>query len=96
MSGSTEHVGKNRISWEAESAGYQERNAAQLDRWDRLAWGVWDIPEDDVRVLGDVAGMEALEYGCGACQFGIKVAMRGARVTGLDLTARNCATARRR
>ena len=28
-----------------------------------------------------------LEYGCGACQFGIKVAMRGARVTGLDLSA---------
>ena len=87
MSGSTEHVRKNRISWEADSADYQERNAAQLDRWDRLAWGVWDLPEDDVHVLGDVAGMDALEYGCGACQFGIKVAMRGARVTGLDLTA---------
>ncbi len=28
-----------------------------------------------------------LEYGCGACQFGIRVAMRGARVTGLDFSA---------
>ena len=86
MSGSTEHVRKNRISWESDSADYQERNASQLDRWDRLAWGVWDLPEDDLQVLGDVAGLDALEYGCGACQFGIKVAMRGARVTGLDLT----------
>jgi SAM-dependent methyltransferase len=87
MSGSTEHVRRNRISWEGDSADYQARNAAQLDRWDRLAWGVWDLPEDDLQVLGDVAGMEALEYGCGACQFGIKVAKRGARVTGLDFTA---------
>ena len=87
MSGSTEDVRKNRVAWEADSASYQERNAAQLDRWDRLGWGVWDIPEDDLRALGDVPGMDALEYGCGACQFGIKVAMRGARVTGLDLTA---------
>ena len=87
MSGSTDDVRKNRVAWEADSAGYQERNASQLDRWDRLAWGVWDIPEDDLHALGDVAGLDALEYGCGACQFGIKVAKRGARVTGLDLTA---------
>ena len=33
------------------------------------------------------AGLDALEFGCGACQFGIKVAMRGARVTGLDFSA---------
>ena len=36
---------------------------------------------------GTFAGLDVLEYGCGACQFGIRVAMRGARVTGLDLTA---------
>ena len=87
MSGSSEHVRKNRIHWEAESAAYQARNAGQLDRWDRLAWGVWDLPEDDLHALGDVAGVDALEFGCGACQFGIKVAMRGARITGLDLSA---------
>jgi SAM-dependent methyltransferase len=86
MSGSTEDVRNNRLAWEAESASYQERNAAQLDRWDRLGWGVWDVPEDDLQALGDVSDVDALEYGCGACQFGIKVAMRGARVTGLDLT----------
>lgn len=87
MNGSTEHVRRNRIHWEGESAAYQERNADQLDRWDRLAWGVWDLPEADLKVLGDVAGVDALEYGCGACQLGIKVAMRGARVTGLDFSA---------
>ncbi len=86
MSGSTEHVRKNRIHWEGRSADYQERNARQLDRWDRLGWGAWDLAEDDLDALGDVDGLDALEYGCGGCQFGIKVAMRGARVTGLDLS----------
>jgi SAM-dependent methyltransferase len=87
VTGATEHVRRNRAHWESESAAYQQRNAAQLDRWDRLAWGVWDIPEDDVHALGDVRGLDVLEYGCGACQFGIRVAMRGARVTGLDFSA---------
>jgi SAM-dependent methyltransferase len=82
----TEHVRKNREHWEQESDEYQERNRAQLNRWDHLGWGVYDVAEDEIRALGDVARVRALELGCGACQFGIKVAMRGARVTGLDFS----------
>jgi ubiquinone/menaquinone biosynthesis C-methylase UbiE len=82
----TEHVRKNRQHWERESDSYQERNRAQLNRWDFLGWGVYDIPEDEIHALGDVRGLRALELGCGACQFGIKVAARGARVTGLDVS----------
>jgi len=86
-------VRANLASWEADSASYQERNASQLNRWDRLAWGIWDLPEDEVGALGDVEGLDALELGCGAAQFGIRVAMRGARVTGLDFSARQLAAA---
>lgn len=82
----TDHVRRNRAAWERQSEAYQRRNRSQLNRWDRLAWGVYDVPEDDLRALGDVDGVRALEFGCGACQFGIKVAMRGARVTGIDLS----------
>ncbi|MDP9330290.1 MAG: class I SAM-dependent methyltransferase [Actinomycetota bacterium] len=84
---SREDVRKNLVSWEADSVAYQERNASQLNRWDRLGWGTWDIPEDEVRALGDVVGLRALELGCGACQTGIKVAMRGANVIGIDFSA---------
>jgi ubiquinone/menaquinone biosynthesis C-methylase UbiE len=80
------HVIETRAGWEHDSRDYQERNAAQLDRWDRLGWGTWDVSEDDLGVLGDVDGADVLEYGCGANQFGIKLAMRGARVTGLDFS----------
>jgi SAM-dependent methyltransferase len=92
---SRDDVRTNLASWEADSGAYQERNASQLNRWDRLGWGTWDIPEDDVHALGDVAGLSALELGCGAAQFGIKVAKRGAGVTGLDFSANQLEAARR-
>jgi SAM-dependent methyltransferase len=82
----TEHVRKNREHWEREADEYQQRNRPQLNRWDVLGWGTYDVPEDEIRALGDVRGLRALEFGCGGCQFGIKVAMRGAVVTGLDFS----------
>jgi SAM-dependent methyltransferase len=87
MSETAPHVRRNRAHWESQSAMYQDENAPQLNRWDRFGWGTWDILEDEIRALGDVEGVDALEYGCGACQSGIKVAMRGAHVTGLDLSS---------
>jgi ubiquinone/menaquinone biosynthesis C-methylase UbiE len=83
---SRDDVRRNLEHWERASEEYQATNATQLNRWDRLGWGTWDVPEDEVRALGDVSGVDALELGCGACQLGIKVAMRGARVVGLDLS----------
>ena len=84
---STDHVRRNRDVWERQSEAYQQRNRSQLNRWDRLAWGVYDVPEDDIHALGDVDGVRALEFGCGGCQLGIKVSMRGALVTGIDLSS---------
>jgi len=84
---SREDVRTNLASWEADSAAYQERHAGQLNRWDTpLVWGGWNIPEEEVGALGDVAGLRALELGCGACQFGIKVQRLGAAVIGLDFS----------
>jgi len=90
---SREDVRRTMASWETDSARYQERHRPDLNRWDVLAWGVSNIPEDQIQALGDVGGLRALELGCGACQFGIKVAMRGADVTGLDFSANQLATA---
>jgi len=90
---SRDDVRANLASWEADSAAYQQRNAEQLNRWDRLAWGIWDLPEDEVGALGDLEGLDALELGCGAAQFGIRVAMQGARVVGLDFSANQLAAA---
>lgn len=83
---SREDVRINRKSWDAFSAEYQSKHSPTLDRWDRFGWGTWDILEEEVNALGHVDGLSALELGTGAAQFGIKVAMRGARVIGLDLS----------
>ena len=55
---------------------------------------MWRIPESELQVLGDVAGLDVLELGCGAAQWSVALAARGARVTGLDLSAEQLARAR--
>jgi ubiquinone/menaquinone biosynthesis C-methylase UbiE len=82
---SRDDVRVNLASWERDSDDYQARNREQLDR-DVLAWGIWDVREDDIGALGDVAGLDALELGCGGAQFGIRVAERGASVVGIDFS----------
>lgn len=46
-------------------------------------------------MLGDVAGLDVLELGCGAAQWSIALAGLGARPVGLDLSARQLEHARR-
>jgi SAM-dependent methyltransferase len=73
----------NREFWDSDADDYQAEHAAQL-RGGRLDWGTWSVPDAELGVLGDVSGLDVLEYGCGGAQSGIKVARSGARVTGLD------------
>jgi len=81
----------NRAYWDGYSDEYQETHGAQLRR--PLAWGMGAVPEARVRALGRVRGLEVLEYGCGAAQWSIFLAQRGARMTGLDNSARQLAHA---
>lgn len=89
----TPHAVKNRADWNAESDAYQTAHAEQLARIGE-AWGVWQIPESELRVLPDVADRDVLELGCGAAQWSIRLAGRGARVVGLDLSERQLEHAR--
>jgi SAM-dependent methyltransferase len=86
-------VRANLASWEADSADYQRRHSDFLSRSGRFGWGTWDIQEDDVHALPALQGLNALELGCGAAQFGLRVAMRGAAVVGLDFSANQLAAA---
>jgi SAM-dependent methyltransferase len=86
---------RNRASWDAFSDEYQARHAEALDKADGLAWGTSEVPESALHVLGDVAGKDILELGCGAAQWSIGLARAGARPVGLDLSARQLEHARR-
>lgn len=91
----SEHERKNRAMWQATSDSYQERHAASLSGKNAMAWGLWRIPEAELRILGEVAGKDILELGCGAARWAIELARLGARPVGLDLSPRQLEYARR-
>ena len=93
--GLSEHAASNRESWNADSDTYQADHGPQLAASGGLAWGVWQIPESELQVLGDVKGRDILELGCGAAQWSIALAKVGARPVGLDLSENQLAHARR-
>jgi SAM-dependent methyltransferase len=93
--GLTAHASRNREAWNASSDEYQSRHGGQLADSGGLAWGTAQIPEAELQVLGEVAGREILELGCGAAQWSIALAGRGAHPVGLDLSERQLEHARR-
>ncbi len=95
LPGLTDHEAQNRASWNADSDDYQARHGEQLAASTGLAWGVMQIPEAELHVLGDVVGKDILELGCGAAQWSIALARLGARPVGIDLSERQLEHARR-
>lgn len=80
--GLTPHAARNREFWDRQSDEYHERNARFIERG--LAWGLWQIPESELNVLGDVVGKDVLEFGCGAAEWSRALLGAGARPTGID------------
>jgi SAM-dependent methyltransferase len=91
----SEHAAKNRESWNADSDIYQEDHGAQLSAPGGPGWGVWRIPEAELQILGDIAGKDILEFGCGGAQWSVALAKAGARPVGLDISENQLVHARR-
>jgi SAM-dependent methyltransferase len=91
----TDHERQNQASWDADADDYQARHGPDLAASGGLAWGTTQVSESELRVLGDVAGRDVLEFGCGAAQWSIALARLGARPVGIDLSERQLAHARR-
>ncbi|HEY3551313.1 MAG TPA: class I SAM-dependent methyltransferase [Gaiellaceae bacterium] len=91
MASPPEHVEANRAAWNARADEYQRKHG-QFLRGD--AWGTWQIREAELGLLGDVAGKDVLELGCGAARFSIVLAARGAYCVGLDYSERQIEHAR--
>src|SRR5581483_937555 len=89
------HAHKNRAMWEASSDSYEQAHAADLSGEHALAWGLWRISEANLSLLGEIAGKDVLELGCGAARWSIALAARGARPVGLDVSPRQLQHARR-
>lgn len=88
------HVEENRRYWNEDAA---EWVAAGERLWaSEPTWGQWGAPEAELGVLPDsMAGMDAIELGCGTGYGSAWMWRRGATVVGLDVSENQLATARR-
>jgi SAM-dependent methyltransferase len=75
---------RNQRAWDDDSDSYQREHGRMLRGERALAWGIWRIPERELRVLGNVRGKRVLELGCGAAQWSLALAARRAQPVGLD------------
>ena len=92
---SAERVARTVAAWTQTNAEYTDRQAREQWAREEIAWGMFGVPETDVGVLGDVAGLDVVELGCGTAYFSAWLARRGARPVGVDPTPAQLATAER-
>src|SRR5580704_16317608 len=81
--------------WTRVNSEYADEHAFRAWAADDITWGIFNVPETQLGVLGDVAGLDVVELGCGTAYLSAWLARRGARPTGVDLTAAQLDTARR-
>lgn len=75
----------NRRWWDTDADDYHARHGEFLGEA-RFVWCPEDLDEADAGLLGDVAGRDVLEVGCGSAPCARWLAGRGARPVGLDLS----------
>lgn len=89
----SQHVLANRVSWDADADNWVERGRV-LWANDRISWGIWGVPEHELRLLPELRDLRVVELGCGTGYVSSWLARRGARAVGLDNSSRQLATAR--
>lgn len=91
-----DYVSINRDVWNDDAANWVD---FAKERWSLECpeWGTWGNPEAGLNLLPpDIADMDAIELGCGTGYVSGWMARRGARVTAIDISAEQLATARDR
>lgn len=76
--------------WDKNSEEYQDDCRIPVD----IHYGPSSPNEDELKLLGKLAGKRVLELGCGGGQCSVAFALRGARVTGIDFADGQLAFAR--
>jgi len=88
------HVAVNRASWDATGEEWVERGRRMWASREPV-WGLWENRESEIGLLPDVAGLDAVELGCGTGYVSAWLMRRGARPIGMDISSAQLATARK-
>jgi len=89
----SEHAARNREVWNEDAPKWVQPGRmawASPTPW----WGMWHVPEEEVRILPDVSGLDVVDLGCGTGYWCAWFAKLGASPVGLDLSEGQLATAR--
>ena len=94
MSTEPDYLAANRDHWNRNAHAWVD--AGERHWASEATWGIWGIPNSEVPLLPeDMAGLDAIELGCGTGYGSAWMARRGAAVLGIDPTENQLATARR-
>jgi len=83
----------HRALWAEVNRVHTDAQARELWATDTFGWGLFRRPEAEIGALGEVAGLDVVELGCGTAYVGAWLARRGARVVALDLSRHQLASA---
>jgi SAM-dependent methyltransferase len=75
----------SRAWWDADAADYLAEHGRDIGDVE-FVWGPEGLREADARLLGDVAGRDVLEVGCGSAPCARWLVTAGARAVALDLS----------
>ena len=86
---------RNREVWRSVNEQFTDADADQ--RWsdDEISWGLFRHPERELAVLGEIAGLDVLEIGCGTAYVSAWLARAGASPVAVDLSRAQLRSARR-
>ena len=85
----------NRDLWTRINAEYTDEQAMRSWAAGDISWGDFNVPEAELNLLGDVAGLDVVDLGCGTAYLSAWLAQREARPVGVDPTPAQLDTARR-
>ena len=91
----SEDLRRNRAAWTKANERYTDARAPEAWAREEIEWGTYGVPEDELKVIGEVADKDVIELGCGTAYFSAWLARRGARPVGVDITPAQLETARR-
>ena len=92
---SSSDLERNVSEWTKANAEFTDGAAERHWARDEILWGVFGVPESTIGCIGDVAGLDVVELGCGTAYISAWFARNGARPVGVDPTPAQLATARR-
>lgn len=96
MADDVDSISANVVQWTRTNAEHTDAAAAEAWAAEAITWGIFGVADEALgSPLGDVAGLDVVELGCGTAYFSAWLARRGARPVGVDPTPAQLATAAR-